>query len=228
VLAGVGALGSMIAELLVRGGAHDLTLVDGERLEAGNLVRHVLARPALGDFKANALAAHLNLVSPHARVFAIAEDLPLDVVKMKALLEPFDLIIDCTSSDDVLIALGRLAFGGPKSFVSASVGWACRRLFCFLGRAPSFPSEEYWRQVGPWLKSEGEAEVPAEQRWAGPGCWHPVFPAQSVDLSLMAAAATKEIEHSATNPYDGRLHVFERADAGDGFLGLRRAELKDL
>jgi hypothetical protein len=218
----------MIAELLVRGGACELTVVDGERLEAGNLVRHVLSRPELGDFKANALAAHLNLVSPHARVGAVARHLPFDVAKVKALLEPFDMIIDCTSSDEVLIALGHVAFAAPKSFVSASVGWACRRLFCFLARTTSFPSEEYWRQVGPWLKAERDAEVPAEQRWAGAGCWHPVFPAQAVDLSLMAAAATKEIEHAAKGPYESVLHVLERAEAADGFLGLRRAELKDL
>jgi hypothetical protein len=227
-LIGVGALGSMLAELLVRGGTYDLTLVDGERVEAGNLVRHVLTQTALGEFKAKALAAHLNAVSPHARVVAVPRELPLAAAEVKELLEPFDLVIDCTSSDDVLIALGRVMFGGPKSFASASVGWACRRLFCFLARATSFPSEEYWRQVGPWLTAEREAEIPAEERWAGAGCWHPVFPAQAVDLSLMAAAATKEIEHAATSPYDGVLHVFERVATADGFLGLRRAELKDL
>jgi hypothetical protein len=227
VLIGVGALGSMAAELLVRGGAWDLTLIDGERLEVGNLVRHVLARPALGDLKATALAVHLNLVSPHARVAAVADALPFDTAKLKALLDPYDLIIDCTGSDEVLVALGRVAFGASKSFASASVGWACRRLFCFLARGTSFPSDQYWRKLSPWLKIEREAEIPAQQRWAGAGCWHPVFPAQAVDLALMAAAATKEIEHAAGSPYDAALHVFEQTAAADGFAGLSRAELKD-
>lgn len=225
-LVGVGALGSMIAELLVRGGAVDLTVIDGERLEAGNLVRHVLAQPALGDLKATALAAHLNLVSPYARVAAIPWALPFDVPKLRELLTPFDLIIDCTGNDEVLVALGRVTFDRAKSFISASVGWACQRLFCFLARSTTFPSDDYWTELGPWVKTEREAEIPSEQRSAGAGCWHPVFPAQAADLSLMAATATKEIEHATTNPYDSVLHVFERSATADGFLGLHRAEVK--
>jgi hypothetical protein len=224
-LIGAGALGSMVAELLVRGGVHDLTLIDGERLEVGNLVRHVLPRSALGELKATALATHLNLASPHARVVAVPNDIPFDVTKLKTLLEPFGLIIDCTGTDEVLVALGRVTFGAPRLFASASVGWACRRLFCFLARGLSFPSDIYWSELAPWLAIEREAEVPTEQRWAGAGCWHPVFPAQAVDLALVAAAATKEIEHAVGSPYDGVLHVFEQASGADGFSGLSRAHL---
>lgn len=69
---GVGALGSAIAELLVRGGARTLTLLDGERLEAGNLVRHTLTLDDLEQNKAEALAARLSRISPHVAVRAEA------------------------------------------------------------------------------------------------------------------------------------------------------------
>jgi hypothetical protein len=42
VLAGCGALGCVVAELLARGGVPDLTLFDGDRFEMGNACRHTL------------------------------------------------------------------------------------------------------------------------------------------------------------------------------------------
>jgi hypothetical protein len=225
-LVGAGALGSMVAELLVRGGAWNLTLIDGQRLEAGNLVRHTLSLPALGEFKASALASHLNLASPHARVASVADDLPLDSVKLRDLLAPFDLIIDCTGNDEILLGLARVTFGAPKLFASASVGWACRRLFCFLAQNAAFPSDAYWKAIAPWLEIERNEEIPGERRWAGAGCWHPVFPAQAVDLALMAAAVTKQIEYAAGSPYDENLCVYEKIIASDGFASLVRAQLE--
>ena len=68
VLLGAGAFGSVLGDLLVRGGVHDLAVFDAGRLEAGNLARHDLTLLELRSNKAEALAAHLNTVSPSARV----------------------------------------------------------------------------------------------------------------------------------------------------------------
>ena len=52
---GVGAVGARLAELLVRVGVRRLHLIDGDTIEAGNLVRHITTLHALGVFKATAL-----------------------------------------------------------------------------------------------------------------------------------------------------------------------------
>ena len=62
-----------MAEHLVRGGVTDLALIDGDPLEAGNLVRHSLTMNELKGNKAEKLMERLNFVSPHARVRAIAK-----------------------------------------------------------------------------------------------------------------------------------------------------------
>lgn len=67
-LLGAGAVGSVVAELLVRAGCHQITVFDNDKLNAGNLVRHSLSLRDTMDYKAEALARHLNSVSPHARV----------------------------------------------------------------------------------------------------------------------------------------------------------------
>lgn len=61
---GCGAVGSFAADLLFRAGARRLTLVDGERLRPGNVVRHLAGSSHVGWFKNQAVRACLSAVEP--------------------------------------------------------------------------------------------------------------------------------------------------------------------
>jgi hypothetical protein len=56
---GAGALGSFIADLLVRSGVRHLTLIDDDVVMPGNLVRHLVGPDAVGLPKAEAVKRHL-------------------------------------------------------------------------------------------------------------------------------------------------------------------------
>ncbi|MYS52602.1 ThiF family adenylyltransferase [Streptomyces sp. SID6013] len=56
---GVGALGSFIADMLVRSGVRHLTLIDDDVIMPGNLVRHLVGPDAVGLPKAEAVKRHL-------------------------------------------------------------------------------------------------------------------------------------------------------------------------
>lgn len=56
---GVGALGSFIADMLARSGVRRLTLIDGDVVMPGNLVRHLVGPDAVGLPKAEAVKRHL-------------------------------------------------------------------------------------------------------------------------------------------------------------------------
>ncbi|MFD3456983.1 ThiF family adenylyltransferase [Streptomyces sp. NPDC058691] len=56
---GVGALGSFIADMLVRSGVRQLTLIDGDVVMPGNLVRHLVGPDAVGLSKVEAVKQHL-------------------------------------------------------------------------------------------------------------------------------------------------------------------------
>ena len=76
LIIGCGALGSTIAELLVRGQSTQLTLMDGEDLEVGNLVRHTLDLGDIKKSKAEQLARKLNSINPHADVIFMQKNFP--------------------------------------------------------------------------------------------------------------------------------------------------------
>lgn len=225
LILGAGAMGSAIGELLTRSGVDQITLMDGDRMEVGNLVRHTLGLAEMHVQKAEALAARLNLASPHAKVESIAGRFPPKGADDRERIKRCGVVLDCTGDDTVFRQLELFPWGDEKLFVSASLGFAARRLFCFVAVGTSFPTEEYRDGVEPWLREEAglydEDELPRE----GAGCWHPVFPARIDDVWMMATAAVKILE-SATGSrlHDPLLTVFERYEEEGAFGGLRLAE----
>ncbi len=227
---GVGALGSVVAELLMRAGVHNLILIDGDIFKVGNLGRHVLTLEDLLKPKASALARRLNHVSPHASVKAIDHHFPLvDPVHISQ-VQQADIVIDCTANDDLLHDLEKFAWDGTRMFASFSLGLRAQRLFCFTAADQvAFPRETFLEAVHPFLTEEWSMYAEQELPRDGVGCWHPVFPARFDDITLMAAQAVKWLEASiATPPEQPVLTVFKQHYEDDMFIGVRREQAEDL
>ncbi len=222
LLLGAGAVGSAIAELLSRGNAQKITIVDSDKLEVGNLTRHTLDREYLKVSKAADVANRLNLASPHATIDAISHDFPLIEEAEKSYIQQFDIILDCTGDDAVLHHLEHFAWGDAKIFFSISLGMGGKRLFCFVAYGSSFPHAIFRNMLNLWLYKELEdfnQQLPRE----GIGCWHPVFPARSDDVWMMAGVAVKHIESLISlPPQETDFAVFEQVYENGTFVGVRR------
>lgn len=226
LLIGGGALGSPLAELLVRTGVQHLTIVDADWLQVGNLVRHTLGLDDLKTPKAAALAKRLNLASPHASVTFINADFPLLTEPERAHAQQCEVILDCTGHDEVLYHLDHFPWGNTKRFFSISMGFQARRLFCFTAYDTRFPHAVFRDALDPWLKKELEEYADEELPREGIGCWHPVFPARADDVWMMAAVAVKLIESVvAACPNAPVLNVFEQHFEHGVFAGIRRTVL---
>jgi hypothetical protein len=224
---GAGAMGSALAELLVREGVNSLTILDEETLVVGNLVRHTLTIADVGSSKASALAQRLNLLSPYVRAQGIDQEFPGDSRGLSALAAA-DIVLDTTGSDALLPQLGDHDWAGSHLFVSVSIGFFARRLFFFAARGPCFPVASFSAAINPWLLLEREELGDTEMPWEGTGCWHPVFPARASDFAMMAGVALRQIEASL-GLAEGRheLQVTERVEDGQHVLELRRATLTE-
>ena len=224
LLLGGGAIGSVVAELLIRAGLRRLTIVDDELMQAGNLCRHTLTLPDVKTAKAESLALRLRGINPHAEVDFVTDEFPPRGESAEALTR-CDVVIDCTADDAVIHHLGQFPWSGQKRFVSISLGHAARRLFCFFADAPAFPEEQFRRALSPWLQKDreevGDAELPRE----GVGCWHPVFPARSDDVWMMASIAVKHLEEmlKSSTPANG-LTIYEQQFNGFAFAGVARVQ----
>jgi hypothetical protein len=218
---GVGALGSVVCELLVRAGVRNVALVDGDVLESGNVNRHVATLVDVGKYKVPVVAQRLRQISPTVRVAEINDMLPSDVQAVEKLFDEFDIIIDCTSSDGVLATLARAWWSIPRTFASFSMGYGGERLFSFGVNGNRFPQDDFARSVRPWINHESKAWADNDEVLEGAGCWSPLFPARYDDVVLAAAVCVKELETlAAKRPTEPRLRVFAQTAADDGFQGF--------
>ena len=218
---GVGALGSVVSELLVRAGAKNIALVDEDVLESGNINRHAATLADVGSSKVSVVAERLRQISPTVRVVEFSERLPSDTTAIEAQLDEYDIIIDCTSSDVALSTLERAWWSIPRTFASFSMGFGGRRLFSFGVSGNRFPHDEFIRSVRPWLEHESKVWADNDEVFEGAGCWSPLFPARYDDVVLAAAVCVKELEMlMAKMPSEPRFRVFAQTSTDDGFQGF--------
>jgi hypothetical protein len=221
---GCGALGAPIAEMLIRGGVHQMTLFDDESIEIGNLTRHTLSMNDIGYGKAARLAQHINSLNPHAEAAPVPSKVSFANEDASQLLLEHDIIIDCTANDELLSVLAGISFPNDVHFFSISIGFRAKRMFCFHAKDESFPVDEYISEMSEWIEVE-QVEFKGETfPREGIGCYHPVFPARCDDMWLWASIAVKAIAKGVyLSPTDPELYVYEQNEDEDGSVSIHRA-----
>ncbi len=215
LLIGAGAVGSALAEVLLRGNVPRIAVADGERIVAGNLVRHTLSLGHIGLQKATALVARLNQSSPHARAVAIDSVFPPMREPDLRLVRDSTIVLDCTGADEVLHRLSSFDWSGERLFVSVSLGLHAKRLFVLVHHGNTLPVHEFTRGLQPWLEKEREALRAEGLPREGLGCWHPIAPARIDHVWLMVGLAADELNSlAARRPTKPLLIVFERTETG--------------
>ena len=227
LIIGGGAVGSVLAEVMVRSGVQDVIIMDHDHLKAGNLVRHTLGVSHLEQPKASSLADRLDDAAVHSLVSAIDATFPPREQKDVNRVLDADVVIDCTAEDSVVEHMRRFAWDRPITFISVSVGLKARRAFTYVAHGSTFPAADFANKLDPWLRSEMygyDEELPRD----GTGCWHALMPARVDDIWMMTGAAVKTIESAiADPPCEPTLVVFEQQYENGVFIGLRRVSKPD-
>ncbi len=99
LVVGLGGVGGMTAEMLVRGGVGRLTIVDADTVQPSNLNRQIVALTStLGQSKASALATRLRDINPEVELTVVEEFLQDE--NMVALLDAaeYDFVVDAIDS----------------------------------------------------------------------------------------------------------------------------------
>ena len=183
---GAGAIGAVIAELLVRSGVWKLMIVDGDILSVGNLSRHTLTIKDTGHCKAIALKTHLESVNSHVRVDAVCEYLSYNNLEI---LNQYDVIIDCTAKDRMIDILSQINM--EKIIVSVSVGFKAEKLYFVYYKGKEFGENVFNQHMLEMIYRDKKRIDIEELPWEGIGCWNPVFPALGYDMYIAASVAVQ-------------------------------------
>ena len=229
---GCGAVGSHVAESVVRAGAAAVELVDNKTVAPGVLVRQGFEDADIGGFKANALAERFQRIEPDIECVTSTDDLLSRITGP----EPFpdvDLVIDCTASLAVRTALERtlrdvdrrpaiasLAIDGQAGGAIATLSMPdhsggtldlVRRLKLEACRKPALSNvlESFWPRSSPGERFQPE-----------PGCSEPTFIGSHADLAGLSARMLNSVARAIADPRDphsGAGWLFEESGPVHGF-----------
>jgi integrative and conjugative element protein (TIGR02256 family) len=218
---GCGALGSYIAELLVRSGVSHLMLRDNKKVHPGILVRQNFEDEDIGNWKCESLKKRLHRINPRLSIETDIDDISHSFNAMSELSEdkanPYDLIIDATASNKLHLSLEEFIKDVTPNTSLASViigSTASRALLTYF---PSIKNslvadalrkskitalntkqiksyaKEFWPDQGEFLNFQPE-----------PGCSDPTFIGSAIDMAILVGKVMDALGnslHSAKTAY---------------------------
>ena len=124
LVVGCGGLGSPALYYLAAAGVGNIGLMDPDLVEISNLQRQILhATPDIGRPKVDSAITRLRALNPHVRFTAHAEYLTTE--NARALLAPYELILDCTDNFAAKYLISDTCVALKKNFIHGSISGFC-------------------------------------------------------------------------------------------------------
>ena len=181
LIIGCGALGSTLAEILVRGGCKYVALDDFDYVASGNLCRSKYDLQNLNNRKIESLKSNLINISPYVNIINIPLKLNHYSDMDEFLNEYIDFVFDCSTDTEVTYSLDKSSFVG-KVF-SLSITNNAKELICVSGNDITRKTNHLYEFLG--------NEEPSY--FEGTGCGYPTFKANYNDISSLMNLAMMNI-----------------------------------
>ena len=222
-LVGLGAIGSMVASSLAHCGISNIGLWDSDIVEPGNICRSAYSIKNVGESKVKAIASIIMSINPYIKAEQIcahgywSSNLEFtggsfyanvnyknqeEAIKE---LEGFDLIIDCTGSNEMLHFLSYAA--RDKEMVSMCITNHANDLLCISNKdGNSFE-----------LRKAYLSRIEQDTRnfyVEGQGCYSPTFLANNCDIASLVNLALRDLNLDVENGQLMHSSIYSYTDRG--------------
>ena len=187
LIIGCGALGSSLAEILVRGGCKYIALDDFDKVASGNLCRAKYDLLNLNSSKIESLKNNLINISPFVSIFNIPFKLNYYYDMNEWLNKSIDFVFDCSTDTEVTYSLDKSEFKGR--IFSLSITNKAKELICVNGNDITRKTNHFYEFLGNEETSFFE----------GTGCGYPTFEANFNDISSLLNLAIMNINFQIDN-----------------------------
>lgn len=222
---GCGALGSWIAEFLVRAGVRRIRLRDSSSIQGGLLVRQNYVEADVGFAKANQLQIRLEAISDEVEVESIVGS------AVAASTTDADLIVDATVNEAVAAGLQPTP-SGPL-LVSVATDAESATLGLVVVGSTSYSPAQVQTALAPDVCSRSDLE-PFHRLWAetepstlvlpAPGCSTPTFHGSAADAAGLAATMVSLIANHLDVDLGG-MHLVNMPHSGISTPGQQFLEM---
>jgi hypothetical protein len=189
---GVGALGGCIAKSLMHSINANVVLVDPEKLEPGNLLRHELPAFFLERHKAIAMRTFFDGLRAENKVEALTKDVIAQWNDALPTLREADLLLDFTGSravsDKIAVAPELAGVKMGWAYLKPGPEWGVLALRPVNTTARLQDAEDALKATATtdWEKLERVGLGAAGLTWPEPGCHHPTFIAPFHRVRMLA------------------------------------------
>lgn len=190
LIIGNGAIGSVLAEILTRGGAKEIDLADIQAIEPGNICRSGYGFNDISFSKAGTLREKLHSISPFIEIGTL-DNLKATSLKSKDAhniyekLSGYDFIFDCTANNEIIQMITDFHLRNTVFYISISD--KAKELICVCNRDNSNIIE----RRNQLLYSFGNYQEASFRE--GTGCWRPTFEASYFDINQLLAYCVRKI-----------------------------------
>jgi siroheme synthase (precorrin-2 oxidase/ferrochelatase) len=193
LIIGIGAVGSIIATTLSRGGCKYISLADYDSKQPENVCRSEYSFDTGINVKVIDLGRRLIEISPFVEI--LPDSYLMDAIKyfinnkslkedIRKRIEEYDLIIDCTTDNDVAYILDSLCL--QNEIICISITNNARELLCSVK-----PDLYHWI-----MNKNNDLQRGDEEMYEPLGCWNPTFKASYNDINVLVQFAMKHINVS--------------------------------
>lgn len=201
---GVGGLGSAVSLYLAAAGIGQITLVDGDHVELGNLQRQVVHQTArIGQMKVDSAQQQLRDINPDIQIEAIPRRLGDE--ELAEIAQACDLVLDCTDNFPSRFAINRGCQQAGTPLVSAAAIRMQGQVSVFMPDGPCYRCL--------YADESETADTCAERGVMGP--------LLGVMGSMQALEAIKVLAHVGQS-LEGRLLMFDAMAADWRTMKLKR------
>lgn len=193
LILGIGAIGSIVATTLIRGGCKFVDLADHDTKEPENVCRSEYIFDSGINDKVEELTRILSSISPFVEIASFKKDCFEKLIKVfhrkkeakelfTSTLNQYDIIFDCTTDNDLMYILNSLEL--KSDLINMSITNHAKDLVCaFYPNIYKFVDNQF-RNI---------LENDLEDLYNPTGCWSPTFKASYNDINVLVQMALKQI-----------------------------------
>lgn len=206
LIIGLGAIGSIVANTLVRAGSRYLDLIDYDQKEPENVCRSEYNFVTGINDKVVDLTNHLYSISPFVEIKTLAPEFTMYIKafhkdktakeSIEDLLNAYDIIFDCTTDNDLMYVLNKLNL--MPQMINLSISNHAKDLVC--GVTPN-----YYDFVN--MQFDSIVNNDLNDLYNPTGCWSPTFKASYNDINVLVQYALKQINNCYENNIELRNFV---------------------
>lgn len=203
LIIGIGAIGSNLAESLVRGGCKKVDLFDSDIKEIGNICRAKYNFINGENQKVDELLLSLISISPFVEITKFNNAVvPLNTDELKKIylevFDRYDYIFNCTASNDVNIIIDSMPI--RSQLITISISNHAKDLVCVIGNENVFEEN---------AKIYNEIKQDLNDMFNPQGCWNPTFKASFHNINALLNYTLSNIDYKLKNGFPLKTFMLE-------------------